>query len=456
MTSPPPSTDDPPLTTILSSLPARPNSTISLRNRLRSIASDATFVSEASARLARPVVANERCGSWYLRPGTGSATAYFKSTDGHERAWKFSLRRLNLHLLGLAERNDGVDSFVIVDSTRRGKRMPDALSTTIPIWCSVMNQAVLPNHPLSQNVFLPPHLPPTIQSQIRALVPGFVEDLRRLGLELSSDISKPLRPFWIGNGSLLPDDGRVIFDCYRPVVCCTASRYLADGDDGGGEKEEARGRGYVQGAADDAENWAFGLTPTIFWRHVNDLLATDEADLPPLIKDLVAKAKVESSQQSSQQPSLRRLTPRLSVGALPLPSPKSRDTCYLALLPKQTPRDTWLQSSTQMEVGLGRYKTASRNLRLALPDVCAFVAAFLSESANGQVVIVCESGSDLSVGTALALSCRVFSDEAETQPLTKPVVKARLAAIMTAFPEANPSRQTLQSVNSFLLDWLRT
>ena len=29
---------------------------------------------------------------------------------------------------------------IIVDSTRRGKRMPDALSKTIPIWCAVLNR----------------------------------------------------------------------------------------------------------------------------------------------------------------------------------------------------------------------------------------------------------------------------------------------------------------------------
>ncbi|RCI16588.1 hypothetical protein L249_2009 [Ophiocordyceps polyrhachis-furcata BCC 54312] len=377
-----------------------------LHNRLTSIARDAAFVADACALLSLPMIANERCGSWYVRPGCGSASAYFKSTDGHERAWKFSLRRLNLHLVGIAEGNDG---FVIVDSTRRGKRMPDALSVTVPIWCSVINQVLLPHNPLSQTVFLPPHLPPTIKSQIRALVPTFVDNLLSLRLKLGPHrLSKPLRPFWIGNGSVLPEGGVPIFELYRPVVCCTASRYLADdrhGEEGDDEEED---EGYVQGAADDAENWALGLTPSIFWHHVNDLLAANEEDLPPLIKRL------------------------------------------------PTPREGWVKSSTQMEVGLGRHKTASRNLRLALPDVCAFVDGFLTASADGaQVVVVCESGSDLSVGTALALSCRVFSDAAETQTLTKPVVKARLAAIMTAFPEANPSRQTLQSVNSFLLDWRR-
>ena len=29
---------------------------------------------------------------------------------------------------------------IIVDSTRRGKSMPDALAKTVPIWCAVMNR----------------------------------------------------------------------------------------------------------------------------------------------------------------------------------------------------------------------------------------------------------------------------------------------------------------------------
>lgn len=102
-------------------------SNLSITNRLRSIQKDADFVEEVAAALAggagvgdgdddeevgarrqrRPLVANERCGSWYIRPGLKGASAYFKSTDGHTGQWKFSTRRLNLHLLPIIERCDG-------------------------------------------------------------------------------------------------------------------------------------------------------------------------------------------------------------------------------------------------------------------------------------------------------------------------------------------------------------
>jgi tRNA A64-2'-O-ribosylphosphate transferase len=90
-----------------------------------------------------------------------SAHAYFKSTDGHHGNWSFNLRRPNIHLLSIAASHGGyvaMPSFlfllkkifqvlfcsrlILVDSTRAGKRLPDALSKTVPIWCAVINRAI--------------------------------------------------------------------------------------------------------------------------------------------------------------------------------------------------------------------------------------------------------------------------------------------------------------------------
>ena len=95
-------------------------STLSIRNRLQSIQKDADFAQRVADAYGRPLVANERCGSWYIHPKHKSGSAYFKSTDGHTGVWKLSTRRLNLHLLEIIGQNDGC---IIVDSTRRGKSM---------------------------------------------------------------------------------------------------------------------------------------------------------------------------------------------------------------------------------------------------------------------------------------------------------------------------------------------
>lgn len=82
-------------------------SNLSITNRLKSIKQDAAFVERVARFYGLPLVANERCGSWYIDPDLKKASAYFKSTDGHTGQWSFSTRRLNLHLLEVIGRCDG-------------------------------------------------------------------------------------------------------------------------------------------------------------------------------------------------------------------------------------------------------------------------------------------------------------------------------------------------------------
>jgi tRNA A64-2'-O-ribosylphosphate transferase len=82
-------------------------STLTISNRLRSIIDDSEFVCGVAEAYGLPLVANERCGSWYIPPENKAGSAYFKSTDGHTGQWSFSLRRLNLQVLHLVAENDG-------------------------------------------------------------------------------------------------------------------------------------------------------------------------------------------------------------------------------------------------------------------------------------------------------------------------------------------------------------
>lgn len=353
--------------------------------------------------------------------------------------------------------------------------MPDALSTTIPIWCTVLNHLLLPSHPLSDRLFLPPHLLSTTRAQIEALIPSFVQSLTDLDLSPLPTLTKPLRPAWITQDSTLlpapapddraPDQGVVIFRDYRPVVCLTASRRVLGSEAGSHD-------GYIQGAADDAENWACGLTPDVFWNHVDTLLSTADADLPDLIASLLREDEAERRHRHDAPSTRVPLTRQISVCALPLSAPESESesesgaaSCHVALADAPTHKDTWVRAPNHMHVGLGKHKTASRNLRLALPEVCAFVSNFL-EAGRGlgqerRVIVACESGRDTSVGTALALSCYLFDGEEQFRVpdenvfFTKSQVKAKLGRIVTTYPAGNPSRQTLQSVNSFLMDRTR-
>lgn len=84
-------------------------SALSITNRLKSIEGDSQFVQDIAEHfdLALPLVANERCGSWYIPLEKKGGSAYFKSTDGHAGRWDFSLRRLNLQIFDIVNQHGG-------------------------------------------------------------------------------------------------------------------------------------------------------------------------------------------------------------------------------------------------------------------------------------------------------------------------------------------------------------
>ena len=72
---------------------------------------------------------------------------------------------------------DGEISCIIVDSTRRGKRMPDALSKTIPVWCTVINRLLFQERLESHVLRTPPEAVGTSEyAQMESRIDGFVEE----------------------------------------------------------------------------------------------------------------------------------------------------------------------------------------------------------------------------------------------------------------------------------------
>jgi tRNA A64-2'-O-ribosylphosphate transferase len=70
---------------------------------------------------------------------------------------------------------------VLVDSTRRGKRMPDALSKTVPIWCAVMNGFVRDNW--METTFPEDVVSEQEISSIEELLPSFLTSLKVLSFK---------------------------------------------------------------------------------------------------------------------------------------------------------------------------------------------------------------------------------------------------------------------------------
>ncbi|KAI0279088.1 initiator tRNA phosphoribosyl transferase [Russula aff. rugulosa BPL654] len=321
---------------------------LDIYNRLHSIRADVAFVNEVRAAYPSfPLIPNLRCGAWYTDPAIAhpSAHAYFKSTDGHHGNWSFNLRRPNIHLLSVAASHGGL---ILVDSTRAGKRLPDALSKTVPIWCAVINRAIplrggcfevpLPSSSSSDVVMvadtdLDLHTPPGAVSphehaQITARLDIWAAALADSSYALP-ELAKPLRPLWVTPASarfpyIAPDAS------FLPVICVSASRAV----DAGTERR-MEGFSYVQGSGDDHELWGQGLTPQLFWRHRTELLACSREDVEAVVVKLVTA--VRGTQQTSGVDGLH------DGGAwsmLPTPVLKVRGRvllCTLVDLPRELP-----------------------------------------------------------------------------------------------------------------------
>ncbi|KAJ4983074.1 tRNA a64-2 -o-ribosylphosphate transferase [Stagonosporopsis vannaccii] len=432
-----------------STLSSLKRSALSITNRLNSISKDSDFVSSVAASYDLPLVANERCGSWYIPLDLKAASVYFKSTDGHMGEWAFSLRRLNLQLLDVVSQHGGC---VIVDSTRRGKSMPDALSKTVPFWCCVMNRAIFgieKKETEALGLFTPPAaVSESENAQMERRVNGFVQqflDICRPDIaSLRSKLQKPLRPLWVTQTSSLPETPPEFPD-FHPIILCTASRRVR-----GAEASEG---GYIQGAADDHEAWSHGLTPSLFWSHKDSLLHTNEEDLPARIAELVSQDR-----GADAIPTLIKPTTTLFVSASQNIDLAPFDTvisCTPEPLSHASLRDAGVKAYLHLRCQSG--KLGSRDLRTQLPALQHLSHA--PTSAAPKTLICCPTGKDLAVGTAVAYLC-LFGDDAgavdvrsarAARRVDKTLIKQRLSWITTSNPALNPSRATLQSVNSVLM-----
>lgn len=274
--------------------------------------------------------ANKRNGVWYAPKSffTGG-TCYFKSTDGHDQTFTFSHTRLNLELAVAATKGGAY----IIDSTRSGgKRFPDSMRCTIPIWCAVINSVVLgknEDHNISwtdNNPWwfeAPPFMSPSLASQIiNALpsliagVPSTLTSIIRSTLSpcllldnTSGPVKRPLRPIWVCPSAASQDLGEREDDTdgllewlgesaleflsidtndlpFAPVVMVSCSKARSE--------EIHRSRcswSYIQGAGDDDENWAPpGLTSEHFWKHKDEILASDDpVEVERICMDIIGR-----------------------------------------------------------------------------------------------------------------------------------------------------------------------
>ena len=331
--------------------------------------------------------------------------------------------------------------------------MPDALSKTVPIWICALNRLLFPNDVQAQVLFTPKMVVTGSEHvQIESQMHSFVAGLQTLALDLPSLRSKlknkPMRPVWVTPDNYQPSSSiQGLNDTYHSIVLCTASSSAS--------VVLRTSSGYVQGAADDSESWAFGLEPPVFWAHQLRLLSTAEDDLPETITKLtVARVAVVRT------PALVSPTSAVWVANNAWAEHASNNLGPFTVVASNSLPNQHLQNaigSRYIHIACTTGKLGSRKLRTELAKLNGMRSGLQS---NSQVMFTCPTGRDLAVGVALAFIClfcdesgatRCSDDPTERPVLTKAIIKQRLSWIMVSLPDVAPSRATLQSVNDFLL-----
>lgn len=337
---------------------------------------------------------------------------------------------------------------IIVDSTRKGKSMPDALSKTVPIFICVLNRLLFP-HDAHAAVLQTPGsvVAPSEHSQIAKIIEGFVDTARSLSLNLD-DLrakldGKPMLPIWVTPDSTMPLDVPSNSQ-YNIIGLCTASSRSSSAG--------SMGLAYVQGAADDSESWALGLDAATFWTHRDRLLLTSEDELPDAINELLAR---ERSHQCVRAPVLVRPTEHVWIGSNATAATRHADfDVVISCSEKPIEEMTAKLKDRCIHLSCSAGKVGSRQLRSQLPKLSRLQDMLEPRS---RILISCDSGRDLAVGVALAVICLCCNEEGKMvadEPLevsTKARIKHLLGWIMVSMPDASPSRATLQSINAFLL-----
>lgn len=226
-------------------------------------------------------------------------------------------------------------------------------------------------------------------------------------IELRNRLKKPTRLAWATRDYFYPEypEGDGADSDFHLLVLCSASKRVH-----GAEMSEG---GYIQGAGDDSEGWACGLTAPIFWKYRETLFDAGEENLPTLIKELTDQ---ECQIPSSEERVLIKPTSNIYIG-------KNQGTSSSDIVIDCNAKPDTSQNTKQLCLGCPSGKLGSRHLRRVLSKASAFASSHLARDPSQSIVITCDDGKDLSVGTALMIICSFYDDNGRLYLLFYPIVR---------------------------------
>ncbi|XP_031487051.1 tRNA A64-2'-O-ribosylphosphate transferase isoform X2 [Nymphaea colorata] len=404
---------------------------------------------------------------------------------------------------------------IIVDSTRRGKRFPDSMSKTIPIWACVMNRAIsrvlssMSDLSDEQNwdcsLHLPLWVPETEKAAIEAHLDEWTSQLEATGVDLTSlalSLRKPLRPLWISQKSLIwlnevPDHDSWDF---TPIILVSAS--ISNDQPQQRTASEFSWR-YISGAGDDEESWARGLTPSLFWKNAFELISSGPDLCNKKVSVIVENDRVYRSQRGEHTVQVKLKSFTTSANNVDTSEQFHQALCSSmnnghssTEAPGQYIGEAssiyWIHS-TNIAVGMTQHdinvvegvdailncdsevssSSSSSSNYLHLPIVTSKFDRFSllkclpsavnfanSNLSKGKTVLVCCcTGEDISICVSLAILTSLFNDRGDFDGgrtfrdvcITKWEVRRRLVFICKYALNARPSRGNLRQVYNFLI-----
>lgn len=225
---------------------------------------------------------------------------------------------------------------------------------------------------------------------------------------LRESLGRPIKIAWANRSYLYPADLHK-GDGYNLFVLCSASKRVH-----GAEMSEG---GYIQGAGDDSESWAHGLTPPVFWENKSALLATDEEELPDRIQELMAKQR---SQKTDHQ--AIRVAPTQNLYISRTSSLSTDSDGYDLVIDCNASPQASEGNAKRLNLGCGSAKLGSRDLRKSLDQVKTFVNTTLLSNPAQSLLVTCETGKDLSAGALLAILCLFYNDDGEQLRKLDPIL----------------------------------
>lgn len=156
------------------------------------------------------------------------------------------------------------------------------------------------------SLHLPLWVSKTERASIEARLDEWTRELEESGADiasLASCLRKPLRPLWVSQKTVIwlnevPDHDSWDF---TPLILVSASAASGETHQYNRSNSEFSWN-YIPGAGDDEESWSRGLSPNMFWKHVDDLIDSRPDLCNQKVAEIVEGDRVYRAQRGMEAP----------------------------------------------------------------------------------------------------------------------------------------------------------